>query len=391
VNPKTPFKIAASKNVDHDHINVLNLLYLPIIGVDAHALYLTLVSLVDRSRLRSPSYPHALLYDVLDTESRRFDHTRSKLEACGLMETHVGEDDVIYTLFLPLSADMYVKDSPFAPYLLKAVGQQRFDEITELFRIRRPRLTGYDNVSADFDDVFTPAYEPIPTQGNYVAPRRKDPRLNHDFSIDTVLHALPKTILDDTLNTKRVRERLTEIAYVYALDAEAMTDVIKQAVNSQGTVTLADVVQAAQKRYQAQPKHRFTKKTSGYNLDYFKSAHPKEVVEDLTGMHVPASDLSIIDRLITDTGMTLEVINVLIAYVLKELDNRFPVYNYFEKVVAEWKRVGIDTADEAITHIKKRIQQKKQPKAFTRRGKTLPKDVNVDWFDDYLKAQSEEK
>ncbi len=391
MNPKTPFKIAASKNIDHDHVNALTLLYLPIIGVDAYTLYMTLTSLVERSRLRSPSYPHALLLDVLDMAKQRFDQARNKLEACGLLETHVGEEDAVYSMFLPLSADMFIKDSPFAPYLLKTVGQQRFDELTELFRVRRPRLSGYENVSADFDDVFTPAYEPMTTQGTYVAPRRKDPRVNHDFSIETVLDALPKTIVDETLTTTRVKERLTEIAYVYALDVEAMTDVIKSSITAQGNITLADVVNAAQKRYQAQPKHRFTKKTSGYNLDYFKSTHPKTVVEDLTGMHVPASDLKVIDRLITETGMTLEVINVLIAYVLKELDNRFPVYNYFEKVVAEWKRSTIETADDAIAHIKKRIQRKKQPRPTTRRGKTLPKDVQVDWFDDYLKAQSKEE
>jgi replication initiation and membrane attachment protein DnaB len=82
----------------------------------------------------------------------------------------------------------------------------------------------------------------------------------------------------------------------------------------------------------------------------------------------------------------------MIAYVLKELDQQFPVYNYFEKIVAEWKRLRIKTAEEAINHIEKRLRKKREPKKQSYRGynkKSHPIDTSVGWFKDYLKEGKE--
>ncbi|MFW5914018.1 MAG: hypothetical protein ACOCSM_03045, partial [Bacillota bacterium] len=87
----------------------------------------------------------------------------------------------------------------------------------------------------------------------------------------------------------------------------------------------------------------------------------------------------------------LEVLNVMIAYVLKELDQQFPVYNYFEKIVAEWKRLDITDAKDAIEHVQKRIKKKQAPKKNYRKARTReqPFDTSVDWFKDYLKEGKE--
>ncbi len=394
MKPNTVFKVVTTKHIDHDHRHVMTLLYLPIIGSKAYALYMTLYALTDRSQLRSPSYPHAFLFDMLHVQKQAFEVVRKKLEACGLLETYSGDEDYVYELYLPLSAEMFIKDSPFAPYLLKNIGQNRFDELLDLFKVRRLQLGNYDNITVSFDDVFTPAYEPIkPTTSQYLEGKRKVVSMHHDFDVDTLIASLPDHLVHQTTKTKRVKERLYHLAYIYALDEASMRELLQASLNADTSINFSEFIKKAQKHYQQKPKHKFTKKTSGYDIDYFKSTHPKSIVEDLTGMHVPQADLKIIDRLLTENDVQVEVINVLVAYVLKELDNQFPVYNYFEKVLAEWKRSGIQSAEDAVEHIKKRKQkiQSRKQQTSRPRGKTLPKDVEVDWFDAYLKEQEKER
>ncbi len=392
MNPNHQFKVVSYRTLDHDHRHVLSLLYLPIIGTEAFGLYQTLYALIERSHLRSPQYPHAFLYDVLNVNGKQFLDARQKLEACGLLESYQQEDDYLYELFLPLHADLFIKDSPFAPYLLKQIGQQRFDDLIEHFKIKRPQLANYDMISVTFDEIFTPAYDKITTRSTYVAPKRKDVTINHSFSVELLLDSLPNHLTHPTTKTKRVKERLSQMAYIYALDEEHMHQLILSSLNPDTSINFAELIKQCQKEYQEKPKNQYTRKTSGYDLDYFKATHPKNIVEDLTGMHVPAADLKIIERILAESEMKLEVINVLVAYVLKELDNQFPVFNYFEKVIAEWKRSSIDSAEDAIEHIKKRKQKRTERKKQTtyRKQKTLPKDVEVDWFDDYLKEKQEE-
>ena len=394
MTPNTVFKVVATKHIDHDHRLVMTLLYLPIIGSKAYTLYMTLCALLDRSQLRSPSYPHAFLFDILQLQKSELESARKKLEACGLLESYQGDEDYVYELYLPLSAEMFIKDSPFAPYVLKNIGQNRFDELLDLFKIRRIQLGSYDNITVSFDDVFTPAYEAIkPTTSQYIEGRRKVISMHHDFDVDVLIESLPDHLIHQTTKTKRIKERLYHLAYIYALDESSMRELLQSSLNADTSINFSELIKQAQKRYQAKPKNKFTKKTSGYDIDYFKSTHPKTIVEDLTGMHVPQADLKIIDRILTEADMQLEVINVLVAYVLKELDNQFPVFNYFEKVIAEWKRAGVSSAEAAVEHIKKRKQkiQDRKKSISKKRTKTLPKDVEVDWFDDYLKEQNKEK
>ncbi len=388
----TQLRISAHASLSQDHLHALSLLYLPVVGCDAYSLYMALYALTDRSRLKSPSYPHAFLFDMLNMPAQSFLKARQTLEASGLLETFQGEEEFLMELFLPLSPESFIKDSPFGPYLKHEIGEERFEDLIAHFKITRTRKKRYEPVSVSFDEVFPPMRNPVETKASYVQARSKKTEVKHATDIDLVLEAIPDTLLAASHRTKRFKEKLREMAYVYQLGEEALRDLIRQSLTKDKTIDFTRFRTLAQKEYQHQSPRRIQKKTDAYSLDYFQSVHPKTMLEETTGMKVPAADLKVVEKLITESGLPLEVLNVLIAYVLKELDNQFPVYNYFEKIVAEWKRANVESAADAIAHIEKKIQKRKdrtQQKPYKRRGREKPVDTDIDWFKEYLKDREE--
>ena len=84
------------------------------------------------------------------------------------------------------------------------------------------------------------------------------------------------------------------------------------------------------------------------------------------------------DRILNTTGISLGILNVLIIYVLQDKQGEVPSYNYFDKIIKTWQRMGISSTKEAMDYINGR---RTAPKST--RGKVV-KDV-PDWYDDYIK------
>ncbi len=376
-------RIVSRANLSPAHVHTLNLLYLPVVGRDAFSLYMTLHSLIDRSKLQSPTYPHSFLYDLLDMNPGAFFSARQTLEASALIETYKGEEDYLIELFPPLSAESFIKDAPFGAYLKQRIGEERFNDLIAHFRIVRPKKGDYRNCSVRFDEVFPPVAAPVKSRASFMAAEAKKTEILHATDIDLVLESLPPSLVSDKTKTKRCKEKLKEIAYIYNLNEETLRKLLRQSLLEDGTIDFAELSRLAQKSYAGEKRVRIRKKSDTYNLEYFKSVHPKTLLEEATGMRAPAADARVIERLVTETDLSLEVINVLIAYVLKELDQRFPTYNYFEKIVGEWKRTDIASAEDAVAHIEKKVRNRKEKSRSQRKGGRV-RDAGVDWLDDYL-------
>ncbi len=390
MEPHKPFKISATRNLDHDHRAILSLLYTPLIGSEGVALYHGLYALTDRSTLKSVHYPHRFMYDLLSLSPTEFYRIRRKLEATGLLSTHVKDDEVLYQIYLPLHAEAFIKDSPFAPYLKQQVGEERFVELIELFKIKRLVLAPYNDITANFDDVFDPVFDKIQTRSSYLETKTNPVGFNHEFNTELFIESLPQHLVHPMTKTHRAKTRFTQLSYIYNVDESEMKTLTLQSLNENHKVDFDELSQRCAKRYQAKPKENFQKRQGMYDLDYFQSTDPKSVYMDATGMSVPVADAKIIDNLIAKTDLKLEVINVLISYVLKELNQQFPVYNYFEKIVAEWKRHNIETAMDAIEYLKEKLSMRKNgQKPIKRSRNELPEDVEIDWFDAYLKKHEE--
>ncbi len=390
IHPKTEIKILAKAPISHTHMHVLSLLYQPIIGKEAFGLYTAMHALLDRNHLKTPAYPHDFFYDMLDLNETSFLQARQNLEAVGLIETYQTENGYALDLYLPFSAEAFIKDTPFGVYLKDKIGEERFFDLINHFRIVRPKKRKYKNISVSFDEVFKPVFNRVKSQHRFTEDESKKASFTEKTDIDLVISGLPDSLNTDKLSVKKIKEKLQEIAYIYQCsEADLQKMLLKSFDPKNDDFDLENLIKLAQTHYQKQGHANITKKNDAYSLSYFKNIHPKQLLEEATGSKAAAVELRVIERLIVESGFKHEVINVLIAYVLKELNNDFPAYNYFDKVLATWRRQDIKTAEDAVDHIMKRKRQKNHKPASKRRVKDKPIDTNVDWFDDYLKDQGE--
>ncbi len=391
IHPNTELIISAKAPVSHTHLQVLSLLYQPMIGPKAMGLYTALHALVDRSQLKSPKFPHAFFFDMMQLTPEQFVHTRQYLEAVSLIDTYETKQGFHIELFLPLSAEAFIKDSPFGVYLKKTIGEDRFHDLIAHFKVTRRKVKTDTRISVTFDHMYEPIQQRVDTKATFSQEESKKADFNACIDVDLVLSALPTSFIDQTLKTKKAKERLQEIAYVYHLNESDLQVMLKQVVAQDKAFKFDTLIDYAQQHYQRLRSTNIEKRQDPYNISYFKRVHPKTLLEEATGSKAAVVELRTIERLIKESGLTNEVINVLIAYVLKELDNDFPSYNYFDKVMAAWKRNGVETAEDAIEIIKRRKLKKQQSSSSPtyRKHREKPIDTNVDWFDDYLKDQED--
>ncbi len=380
-------KIIATSNVSTDQTQTLTLLYGPLIMPKALALYLTCHALLERATLHSPEYPLAFLLDALSMTPSDFKSARHKLEATGLCETYVHEDNYVIKLYAPLTPEGFIKDSPMAPYLKRIIGAHRFDDLIDHFKIRRLKLSDYKTVSVAFSEVFGPIETGPIKRSAYVDVKRKQPMIEHSFDVDLTLDSISNSLISSPMKTSRVKQKIVDLAYLYSLDEMAMQPLIRSALKPDKTIDFQVLQEACELQYQNTPRKTFTKKTDRYDGDYFKSVHPKTMLTDLTGSEPSLSELKTIERILEESNLKIEVINILIAYVLKSLNHQFPTYNYFAKVIGEWQRNNIETVDDAFLHVEQRIKQKSTPQKTKNYRKKETLDTNVDWFDAYLKSQ----
>ena len=104
-------------------------------------------------------------------------------------------------------------------------------------------------------------------------------------------------------------------------------------------------------------------------------------------MEPSARDLRLIESLLTDMKLKPGVVNVLIAYILK-INNQKLSKNYVETIAGQWKRLNIETVEDAMRLSEKehkRVKKKLEANKKTKSVETKQKEAPVpDWFNKEL-------
>jgi len=113
----------------------------------------------------------------------------------------------------------------------------------------------------------------------------------------------------------------------------------------------------------------------------FENANPYQFLKSkYKDGKVVERDLRLLESLLVDLKLTPGVVNVLIDYVLK-INNQKLNKNYIETIASQWKRLGIETVEEAMKACKKEhknlLKIKSDPKLVSK-----IKEAKVpEWFD----------
>ena len=124
------FNIYSSFTLSNDDVNVVSLLYAPLMGSDALMLYLGFNSLIERNNLKSERLRHQDFFDVFSLTPQSFLKARIKLEGIGLLISYeMADKSYTYVVCPPLSAKSFIKDATLGLYLYAKTSKETFDFI----------------------------------------------------------------------------------------------------------------------------------------------------------------------------------------------------------------------------------------------------------------------
>lgn len=374
---------------------VLTLLYQPIIGDSAYTLYLTLMNLMDRQSLISEEYLHADLESLLNRKLDFIEKDRYKLEAIGLLVTFFAGDSFTYEIKLPLSAKGFVNDGILGQYLITAITKKRFKKILKVFKISEPNKKQKYNISKAFNEVFPSigSEEDVYESNLLATDKNRLISLNeYDFNWRLFQESLPDGMVATDDLTEAIKRKVESLSYVYGLDELQMKDVLLKSLDENNHVNIVSLSKNARYEFetieQTQEKQKTPETPVERNnpadpVEFFKNVSPIQVLEEMGEGMVSSADLRTVERLIEEVGLNPSVVNVLIAYIAKTKDGVLPGYTYFQKVGMSWKRNQINTVELAMDYVKHLEAARNNPKN-TYNNKNKPKDVEVDWLEDYI-------
>ena len=242
-------------------------------------------------------------------------------------------------------------------------------------------------------------------------------RKEYDSIPDNIIHE----IIDNELINKETKELINALSYIYNLNTLDMQGLVRNSLNEKGLIDKALLRRSCRDYYQfdnngnlptliynKQPE--YLKKPKGDNSKWakmvyaFENLNPYQFLKaKYKGAEPTDRDKRLIENLLVEQKLNPGVVNVLIAYVLK-INNEQLKKSYVETIAGQWKRLNIETVEEAMRITEKEHKKTKAMMSQTtkekesKKQKTPSKDVPA-WFskeiekvdpDDYEKAAFDE-
>ncbi|ADH98877.1 replication initiation and membrane attachment family protein [Salisediminibacterium selenitireducens] len=417
LNPSSPYQAFMRSRLASEDIEVMTLLYQPLIGSTAVSLYLTLAHDAQRSPGRIAERTHRGLMMLTGQPLDVLYGERKKLEGMGLLKVYKKTDDgehyMIYKLQSPLTPHHFFHHDIFPVFLLNKTGEHIYKDLRHHFAVTPPDATGYEAETLRFDDVFRSVH---PSELKVKSAESKRALSSTellstvteaeesfgfsglDFDYETMLDYLPQFTRMPAVESQLVQReniRLIEnLVFLYQLDAKQMAELIGKVLLNREEIDFVELRQMARETYQlkesrqpaglgltlthkdAQPDSLKTVTGEPANeyeerVAYYENSSPLDQISDLTGgAKIFDGDLKIIDELIFDYALPPGVVNVLITYLFRENDERL-VKNLAFKIANSWKRKGIRTVPQAM---KQAVADAKQNESFKQHAKTKKTD-----------------
>ncbi len=389
--------------LEEDRKNIIAL-YEPIIGPIAVSLYFTLIHDLKLLDVISTSYTHHHLMTIMRSSLESIRIARETLEGVGLLKTYYKEGNTnsyIYELYSPLSSKEFFNNPIFNITLYNNIGKSEYDLLKYEYEIPKIDIKEYENISKPLNYIFQSSSN---IETFEVADRTElGINLEHVLDFDLLISSLPKGLISDRALTKKTKELIEQLAFIYNLDTLKMVEILRMVVTENGTFDREELRKMTRKYYQynnsgklptlvyrTQPEYlkspEGNKSTLAQITYMFENTSPYDFLKIKNkGVEPSVRDLKIIEVLMDDYHLTPAVINVLIDYVLRKNNNKLNK-EYIETIAIQWRRSNIKTASEAME-----IAKKENNKITKKLEKNTNKKVKADvpaWFS--VKEEKEE-
>ena len=389
---------------------VLNMLYMPLIGSTAVSLYLKLQSEA-RNTYISLELTHHHLMTSMGTTLDNIKDCRLKLEGIGLMKTyfHKGEvNSYVYELYSPVSASEFFTHPIFNVVLYNNVGKTEYKRLFDYFKLPHLTLKDYEEITAPFDSVFKSRNYTLMelSEGEVISKNKLLLKYELDYDFDLLVSSLPKDLFNLKCLNKSTKELIINLSFLYEIDPISMADIIRSYLNEKGNIDKEELRKNTRKFYQFNNDNRlpsllfktqpeYLKSASGDNskkgriIKVFENHTPYEFLRaKYKGAKPTSRDMKLLEMLLQDLKLNPAVINVLIDFILR-IDNNKLVKSHVETIAGQWKRSGIETAEEAMQTAEKEYKKtyKNSPR---QKSKVVPTWFNNDITSDDDQVEDEE-
>lgn len=343
-------------------------LYEPIIGSISVSLYLTLWSDLDKKELISKNYTHHHLVTILKCNLEMIKTARETLESVGLVRTYFKEgniNDYVYELYSPMSAYDFFNHPVLNVVLYNNIGKVEYDNLREYYGKVKIDLKEYEDISVSMDTTFKSISDDKYNNNEINRDEVLGPVIDDSADFDFIMSSLPKGLINERTFNKKTKELINALIYIYDLDNLKIVELIRKVINENGVIDKEDLRKEARKYYQyvnngalptliyrTQPDYlknpNGDESNRGKMLFVFENTTPFDFLKNKYHGTTPTTrDLKLLESLAVDLELKPAVINVLIDYVLRSNNNKL-VSTFVETIAGQWKRLGIETANEAM-------------------------------------------
>ena len=399
VLPADTYIVVNKTILQENDSKILTMLYQPIIGITPINLYMSLCHDLDKNEFMSEECSHHHLMTNMRTKLEDIIIAREKLEGVGLLKTYYkdGEDvnNYIYELFSPLSAKEIFSHPILNIVLYNNVGKNEYERLVNKFRVPKVSYSNYEDITKNFDDVFDSV------SGTMFENALKDIKTTHKlninidntFDFELLESVLPNGLLNKKSFTKDIKNLIQNLSFIYNLDVEEIKNLIINSVDESHNINKTLLRKNARNYYQFensgklpsliyQKQPEYLKSPLGNDSKRAKMIYTFESVDPYhflkskyNGVKPTSRDLNLIESLMNDLELKPAVVNVLIDYVMR-INNKKLTKNFVETIAGQWKRLNIQTAEDAMNEAEKQTKKKINSK----KDKIIKEEILPEWF-----------
>jgi len=376
--PADTYTVINKTVINQEDKKLISMLYQPIIGFAATALYYTLLDDLDKQEIMSNDLTHHHLMATMQLKLEDIVIAREKLEAVGLIKTYIKKDNInhyAYLIYSPISANDFFNHPILNIVLYNNVGKKEYENVFNYFKVPRINLRDYEDITSSFDEVFTPVNGTIMELTEDLT--KKDSNnilINKGIDFNMIIASLPERQISERCFNEDTKNLINNLSYIYNLNSLDMQGLIRNSINEKGLIDKTLLRKSCRDYYQfdnagnlptliynKQPE--YLKKPKGDNSKWAKMVYTFENITPYQllkakykGGEPTDRDKKLIENLLIDQKLNPGVVNVLISYVLK-INNEQLKKSYVETIAGQWKRLNIETVEEAM-----RITEKEHKK-----------------------------
>lgn len=408
--PADTYTVINKTVINDSDLRIVSMLYQPIIGFAAVSLYFTLIDDLDKLGVMSEDLTHHHLMATMQLKLEDIVIAREKLEAIGLIKSYVKKGSVnqyAYLIYSPISANEFFTHPILNIVLYNNLGKREYDKLLNYYKIPKVNLKDYEDVTASFDQVFTSVRGNILEEDLDITKRDSNNIIiNKGIDFNLLISSIPEANLNERCFNEDIKNLINALSFTYNLKTLDMQGLVRDSINEKGLIDKNKLRKSCRDFYQfdnngnlptliynKQPS--YLKKPDGDNSKWgrlvyaFENLTPYQFLKKkYKGAEPTQRDKRLIENLLVEQKFNPGVVNVLIAYVLK-LNGEKLSKNYIETIAGQWKRLNIETVEQAMIITEKEHKKTKkllsegskvQNKVKSTNSNVVVKDVPV-WFD----------